>query len=131
MLEFVPFQIVVCRSLIPDPLQTLEPVTTSSGPSLKNETMLPAVLDPWATHALFEAAHDAEKVWLVSLGPKAGGRGPASRGGKADPRVFAGFAGFAGQQQVAGGSERGRADGAPVHDAPESDRADGIDIAAS
>jgi electron transfer flavoprotein beta subunit len=38
--------------------------------------MLPAVLDPWAGHALFEAAHLAQKtpgskVWLVSLGPKA------------------------------------------------------------
>ena len=65
------FQIVVCGSLIPDPLQTLEPVTTASGPSLKNEMMLPAVLDPWAAHALFEAARLAQKVWLVSLGPKA------------------------------------------------------------
>ena len=38
--------------------------------------MLPAVLDPWAAHALFEAAHVAakhpgSKIWLVSLGPKA------------------------------------------------------------
>jgi electron transfer flavoprotein beta subunit len=38
--------------------------------------MLPAVLDPWAGHALYEAAnlakkHDGSKVWLVSLGPKA------------------------------------------------------------
>jgi electron transfer flavoprotein beta subunit len=38
--------------------------------------MLPAILDPWAGHALFEAAHLAanhpgSKVWLVSLGPKA------------------------------------------------------------
>jgi electron transfer flavoprotein beta subunit len=67
----VQFQIVVCGSLIPDPLQTLEPVTTASGPALKNEMMLPAVLDPWAAHALFEAARLAQKVWLVSLGPKA------------------------------------------------------------
>ena len=71
-----PFQIVVCGSIVPDPLQTLEPVTGPSGPSLKNEMMLPAVLDPWAGHALFEAAHLARrtpgsKVWLVSLGPKA------------------------------------------------------------
>lgn len=68
-----PLQIVVCGSIIPDPLQTLEPV---AGPALKNEMMLPAVLDPWAGHALFEAAHLAQKipgskVWLVSLGPKA------------------------------------------------------------
>ena len=72
----MPFQIVVCGSIIPDPLQTLEPVAGPSGPSLKNEMMLPAVLDPWAAHALFEAANLARqvagsKVWLVSLGPKA------------------------------------------------------------
>lgn len=69
------FQIVVCGSLVPDPLQTLEPVTGPGGPSLKNEMMLPAILDPWAGHALFEAAHLAgrmpgSKVWLVSLGTK-------------------------------------------------------------
>ncbi len=71
-----PMQIVVCGSIVPDPLQTLEPVTGPGGPSLKNEMMLPAVLDPWAGHALFEAANLAQKapgskVWLVSLGPKA------------------------------------------------------------
>jgi len=70
------FQIVVCGSVVPDPLQTLEPVIGTGGPALKNEMMLPAVLDPWAGHALFEAAHLARqnpgsKVWLVSLGPKA------------------------------------------------------------
>jgi electron transfer flavoprotein beta subunit len=70
------FQIVVCGSIVPDPLQTLEPTTGPTGPSLKNELMLPAVLDPWAGHALYEAAHLASKVpgskvWLVALGPKA------------------------------------------------------------
>ncbi len=70
------FHIVVCGSLVPDPLQTLEPVTGPTGPGLKNEMMLPSVLDPWAAHALYEAAHlaaqsDDSKVWLVSLGPKA------------------------------------------------------------
>jgi len=70
------YQIVVCGGIVPDPLQTLEPVTGPSGPGLKNELMLPAVLDPWAGHALYEAAHLAKqapgsKVWLVSLGPKA------------------------------------------------------------
>src|SRR5512142_3192608 len=70
------YQIVVCGSIVPDPLQTLEPVTGPAGPSLKNEMMLPAVLDPWAGHALYEAANLAQKVpgskvWLVSLGPKA------------------------------------------------------------
>ena len=33
-----------------------------AGPSLKNESMLPAVLDPWAAHALFEAANLARNV---------------------------------------------------------------------
>lgn len=70
------YQIVVCGSIVPDPLQTLEPVTGPSGPALKNEMMLPAVLDPWASHALYEAANlvkakPGSKVWLVSLGPKA------------------------------------------------------------
>ena len=71
------FHIVVCGSLVPDPLQTLEPIQSPTGPALKNEMMLPAVLDPWAAHALYEAANLAKKtggdskVWLVSLGPKA------------------------------------------------------------
>lgn len=70
------YQIVVCGSIVPDPLQTLEPVSGPAGPALKNETMLPAVLDPWAGHALFEAANLAKtapgsKVYLVSLAPKA------------------------------------------------------------
>ncbi|MCL4855297.1 MAG: electron transfer flavoprotein subunit beta [Bryobacteraceae bacterium] len=72
----MPYQIVVCGSIVPDPLQTLEPVIGPGGPSLKNEMLLPSVLDPWAAHALYEAAHLAStvagsKVWLVSLGPKA------------------------------------------------------------
>jgi len=69
------YQIVVCGSIVPDPLQTLEPVSSATGPALKNEMMLPAVLDPWASHALYEAANLAKhvpgsKVWLVSLGSK-------------------------------------------------------------
>jgi electron transfer flavoprotein beta subunit len=70
------YQVVVCAGIVPDPLQTLEPITGPQGPALKNEMMLPAVLDPWAASALYEAAHLAgknpgSKVWLVSLGPKA------------------------------------------------------------
>ena len=70
------FHIVVCGSVAPDPLQTLEPVTTAAGPGLKNEMLLPHVLDPWAGHALYEAANLAKqapgtRVWLVSVGPKA------------------------------------------------------------
>ncbi|MDX2151715.1 MAG: electron transfer flavoprotein subunit beta [Bryobacteraceae bacterium] len=69
------YHIVVCGGIVPDPLQTLEPAP-GAAPSLKNEMMLPAVLDPWAAHALYESAHLAKKVpgskvWLVSLGPKA------------------------------------------------------------
>jgi electron transfer flavoprotein beta subunit len=68
--------IVVCAGIVPDPLQTLEPVMGPNGPGLKNEMMLPAVLDPWAASALYEAAnlvakHHGSKLWLVSLGPKA------------------------------------------------------------
>jgi electron transfer flavoprotein beta subunit len=70
------YHIVVCGGIVPDPLQTLEPVSGPSGPALKNEMLLPAVLDPWAAHALYEAAALARKcpgskVWLVSLAPKA------------------------------------------------------------
>lgn len=71
-----PYHIVVCAGIVPDPLQTLEPVIAPTGPALKNEMMLPAVLDPWASHALYEAANLAarfagSKVWLVSAAPKA------------------------------------------------------------
>ena len=68
--------IVVLGSLVPDPLQTLEPVSTPQGPGLKNEQMLPSVLDPWAACALYEAAalakaNPGSSVTLVALGPKA------------------------------------------------------------
>ncbi len=67
--------IVVCAGIVPDPLQTLEPLMGPKGPGLRNEMMLPAVLDPWAASALYEAAHLAaknpgSKLWLASLGPK-------------------------------------------------------------
>lgn len=70
------FHIVVCAGIVPDPLQTLEPISGPSGPGLKNEMVLPAVLDPWASSALYEAAalagkNPGSKLWLVSLGPKA------------------------------------------------------------
>jgi electron transfer flavoprotein beta subunit len=73
--------IVVCAGIVPDPLQTLEPLTNADVPGIKNESALPAVLDPWAASALYEAAalarkfsgnpQQPSKVWLVSLGPKA------------------------------------------------------------
>jgi electron transfer flavoprotein beta subunit len=70
------YQIIVCGSIVPDPLQTLEPQLGPAGPGLRNEMMLPAVLDPWAAHALYEAARLAQdipgsKVTWVALGPKA------------------------------------------------------------
>jgi len=68
--------IVVCAGVSPDPLQTLDPTRAPNGPALKNEMVLPAVLDPWAANALYEAAalaakNPGSKIWLVSLGPKA------------------------------------------------------------
>ncbi len=73
--------IIVCAGIVPDPLQTLEPVSTATGPGLKNEMVLPSVLDPWAASSLYEAANliaknpgtreNPSKLWLVSLGPKA------------------------------------------------------------
>ena len=70
------FHIVVCAGIVPDPLQTLEPAADLSHPGLKNEMVLPAVLDPWAANALYEAAalvagQPGSKLWLVSLAPKA------------------------------------------------------------
>ena len=72
----IALHIVVCAGIVPDPLQTLEPTTSPSGPGIKNEMVLPAVLDPWAASALYEAANLAaknpsSKLYLVSLGPKA------------------------------------------------------------
>lgn len=71
-----PFHIVVCGGLVPDPLQTLEPVSGPAGWSLKNESLLPSILDPWAANALYEAdalakANPGSKVWLASAAPKA------------------------------------------------------------
>ena len=73
--------IVVCAGIVPDPLQTLEPASGTGAPAVKNEIALPAVLDPWAASALYEAAalgrkfpgspQRHSKVWLVSLAPTA------------------------------------------------------------
>jgi electron transfer flavoprotein beta subunit len=69
------YQIVVLGGLVPDPLQTLEPVQGPTGWGLKNEMMLPAILDPWVQSALWEAtaiakSNPGSKVTLVSLAPK-------------------------------------------------------------
>jgi len=68
--------IIVCAGIVPDPLQTLEPTTGPSGPGIRNEMVLPSILDPWAGNALYEAGNivaknPGSKLWLVSLGPKA------------------------------------------------------------
>jgi electron transfer flavoprotein beta subunit len=70
------YHVIVCAGIVPDPLQTLEPVEGAAGPALKNESMLPSVLDPWAAHALYESAalvreHAGSRLWLVSVAPKA------------------------------------------------------------
>jgi len=72
----IAYQIVVCAGIVPDPLQTLEPMAGAAVPTLKNEMMLPHVLDPWAACSLWEAANFAgknagSKVYLVSIAPKA------------------------------------------------------------
>ena len=71
-----PLHIVVCGSIVPDPLQTLEPIESAAGPALRNEALLPAIFDPWAATALYEAAHlarqaEGTRLWVVSLAPKA------------------------------------------------------------
>ncbi len=73
--------IVACAGIVPDPLQTLEPTLAPTGPAIRNEMVLPAMLDPWAACALYEAAsliaknpgepQNPSKLWLVSLTPKA------------------------------------------------------------
>ena len=67
--------IVVCAGIVPDPLQTLG-ARHLTAPASRTRWCLPAVLDPWAASALYEAANLAaknpgSKIWLVSLGPKA------------------------------------------------------------
>ena len=74
----IAYQIVVCGSIVPDPLQTLEPVTGPTGPALKNEMMLPAVLDPWASHALYEAANLAKTPPAARSGWSASAPKPSS-----------------------------------------------------
>jgi electron transfer flavoprotein beta subunit len=69
------YQIVVLGGLVPDPLQTLEPVQGPTGWGLKNEMMLPAILDPWVQSALWEAtalakANPGSQVTLVTLAAK-------------------------------------------------------------
>ena len=81
--------IIVCAGIVPDPLQTLEPIATPNGPGLKNEMVLPSVLDPWAASALYEAAN------LVAKNPGS--------------RALAGFAWAEGQ--AAAGHDDRRAEG--------------------
>ena len=74
------FHIVVCASIVPDPLQTLEPAA-GAGPNVKNEMMLPAVLDPWAACALYEAANlAAQAPGKQSVAGEPGAKGEAATG---------------------------------------------------
>jgi predicted AAA+ superfamily ATPase len=49
-----------------------------TGPALKNEMMLPAVLDPWAGHALYEAANLAKNRPAAKSGSSASAPKPSS-----------------------------------------------------
>ena len=69
--------IVVCAGIVPDPLQTLEPVSGPNGPGLKNEMVLPAVLDPWAASALYEAARWPRESAAARCGWSPWGRRPS------------------------------------------------------
>ena len=69
--------IVVCAGIVPDPLQTLEPVAGPAGPALKNEMMLPAVLDPWAACACSRLPTWREDTPAASCGWSAWGLRPS------------------------------------------------------
>jgi hypothetical protein len=75
-----PLHIVVCAGIVPDPLQTLEPSTGRTGRGLKNEMVLPAVLDPWAASALYEAAPGREESRQQALAGLARSQGQAAAG---------------------------------------------------
>jgi electron transfer flavoprotein beta subunit len=51
----------VCTGIVPDPLQTLEPITRPNGPGLKNEMVLPLGSGLRGTYSLYEAASLAIK----------------------------------------------------------------------
>jgi electron transfer flavoprotein beta subunit len=57
------FHLVVCGSIVPDPLQKLEPVEGAEGPALKNEMMLPAQKVAFELVALDGAAGGFTDAW--------------------------------------------------------------------
>ena len=57
------YHVAVCGTLVPDPLQTLEPVMGPQGPALRNETLLPSVLDPWAAPAPSTVSAAVAPIW--------------------------------------------------------------------
>ena len=70
------YNIVVCAGIVPDPLQTLEPVTRPPAPASKTKWCCPRCSTPGpparSTKPPISAAKNpGSKVWLVSLGPKA------------------------------------------------------------
>jgi electron transfer flavoprotein beta subunit len=70
------YQMIVCGSVVAYPLQKLELENGFSSPVVKKKTMRPSTLDSWSTHALYEAAHLADKfpgsdVIFIAFAPKA------------------------------------------------------------
>ncbi len=51
MLMSAAYQIVICAGIVPDPLQAFEPACFRLRiADLKNEMLLPAIFDLWASH---------------------------------------------------------------------------------
>ena len=71
------FQIVVCGSIVPDPLQTLEPVAGAAGPRPEERDDAAGGPRPLGRPRALRGRQPGRqerpgsKVWLVSLGPKA------------------------------------------------------------
>lgn len=68
--------IIVCGVLVPDPLQSLVPEIKENRFSLKNENLLPMILDPMSAKALYKAKEligsfdNESKIYLVCSGKK-------------------------------------------------------------
>ncbi len=58
----------MCAGIVPDPLQTLEPVASPGRAGVEEEMMLPAILDPWAGHTLHGAVNLARTRQAVRSG---------------------------------------------------------------
>jgi len=78
------FNIVVCAESVPDPLQTLDPITLPAAPASERKWFLPAVLDHGPpAHSMKPQTwppKSGSKLWLVSLGPRPSATGHDDRG---------------------------------------------------